>query len=80
MTQETIKNFLNEISNKGPKQNYVTNKTNVYHIDDIWSLDILELKFYSPESSKVWRYVLVVMDNFSKYGWTVTLKKKYFKQ
>ena len=40
MTQKTIKTFINEISGKGPKQNYITNKTDVYHIDDNWSLDI----------------------------------------
>ena len=28
------------------KKNYPTNRTNVYHIDDIWSLDILDLEDY----------------------------------
>ena len=55
---------------------YATNKTNVYYIDDIWSLDILDLKDYGLENNRGCRYVLVVIDNFSKFGWTVPLKNK----
>ena len=76
MTHKNIKIFINEIYSKGPKKNYPTNKTDVYHIDDIWSLDILDLKDYGPENNRKYRYVLVVTDNFSKFGWTVPLKNK----
>ena len=76
MSQKNNKIFINEIYSKGPKKNYPTNKTDVYHIDDIWSLDILDLKDYGPENNRGYRYVLVVMDNFSKFGWTIPLKIK----
>ena len=76
MTQKNIKIFINEIYSKGPKRYYATNKTNVYYIDDIWSLDILDLKDYGPKNNRGYRYVLVIIDNFSKYGWTVPLKNK----
>ena len=76
MTQKNIKIFINEIYSKPPKRNSATNKTDVYFIDDIWSLDILDLKDYDPENNRGYRYVLVIIDNFSKYGWTVPLKKK----
>ena len=76
MTQKNIKNFINEIYSKGPKRNNATNKTDVYHIDETWSLDILDLKDYGPKNNKGYRYVLVVIDNFSKFGWTVPLKNK----
>ena len=76
MTQKNIKIFINEIYSKPPKKNYITNKTDVYHIDDIWSLDILDLKDYGPENNRGYRYVLVTIDNFSKFGWTVPLKNK----
>ena len=65
MTRKTSKIFKNKIYTKSPKKNYPTNKTDVYHIDDIWSLDILDLKDYGPENSKKYGYVLVVIDNFS---------------
>ena len=76
MTQENVKIFINEIYSKGPKTNYATNKTDVYHIDDIWSLKILDLKDYGTENNKYYRYVLVIMDTFSNFGWTVPLKIK----
>ena len=76
MTQKNIKKFINEIYSMAPKKYYATNKTDVYSIDDIWSLDILDLKDYGPENNRGYRYVLVTIDNFSKYGWTVPLKNK----
>ena len=76
MTQKNIKLFINEIYSKPPKKYYDTNKTDVYHIDDIWSLDVLDLKDYGPENNKGYRYVLVIIDNFSKFGWTTPLKNK----
>ena len=76
MTQKNIKIFINEIYSKPPKKNYPTNKTDVYYIDDIWSFDILDLKDYGPENNRGYRYVLVTIDNFSKYGWTIPLKNK----
>ena len=76
MTQKSIKIFINEIYSKGPKKNYATNKIDVYHIDDIWSLDILDLKDYGPENNRGYIYILVIIDNFSKFGWTVPTKNK----
>ena len=76
MTQKNIKIFINESYSKGPKKNYATNKTDVYFIDNIWSLDILDLKDYGPGNNRGYRYVLVTIDNFSKYGFTIPLKNK----
>ena len=76
MTQKNIKVFINEIYSKQPKKNYATNKTDVYYIDDVWSLDILDLKDYGPENNIGYRYILVIIDNFSKFGWIVPLKVK----
>ena len=67
---------MNEIYSKGPQQNSAVNKTDVYHFDDFWSLDILDLKDYGPENNRKYRYILVVNDNFSKFGWTIPLKNK----
>ena len=75
MTQKNIKIIINEIYSKGPKKNYLT-ITDVYHIDGIWSLDMLDLNDYGPKNKKGYRYVLVIIDNFSKFGFTVPLKNK----
>ena len=76
MTQKNIKIFINEKYSKPPKKYYAAIKTNVYHIDDTWSLDILDLKDYGPEYNRGYPYVLVAIDNFSKFGWTVPIKNK----
>ena len=44
------------------------NKTDVYHIEDVWSSDILDLKDYGPENIRGYRFVLIIIDNFSKFG------------
>ena len=76
MTQKNIKLFINEVCSKPLKKNYAPNKTDVYHIHDNWRMGILDLKDYGPGNNKEHRYVLVVKDNFSKFGWTVPLKNK----
>ena len=76
MTQKNIKIFINENYSKPPKKNYITNKPDVYNIDDIWSLVILDLKDYGLENNRRYRYILVIIDNFSKFGWTIPLKNK----
>ena len=74
MTQNTIRKFSGEIYSKPRKKIYATNKTDVYNVSDISSLDILDLKIYGPENNRSHRYVLVRNDNFSKFGWTIPLK------
>ena len=76
MSQKLIKLFINAIYSKGPKKNYSTNKTEIYHIDDILSLDMLDLIDYGPEYNRGYRYVFVIIDNFSNFWWTVPLKNK----
>ena len=76
MTRKNIKMFINENYSKPPKKNYITNKTDVYHIDHIWSLDFSDLKDYGPKNNRGYIYVLVIIDNFSIFGWTVPLKNK----
>ena len=67
MTQKSIRIFINAIYSKAPKKNYPTNKADVYQIDDVWSLDILDLKDYGPENNRANRYVVIITDNYSKF-------------
>ena len=75
MSQKNIQKFINEIHSKPSKKIYATNKTDVCHIDDIWSLVILDLGDYGSENNRGFRYVSVIRHNFSKNGWTLPLKK-----
>ena len=36
---------------KPPKRYYSTNQTDVHHFDDIWCLDIIDLKDYGAENN-----------------------------
>ena len=69
-------NFLLTIHSKPPKKNNVTNKKDVYRVDGIWSVDILDIRDSGPANKRNYRYVLVIMDNFSKFCWTLPLKNK----
>ena len=75
--RDLIKIFIEEIQSRSPKKNYGTNKTITRSIDDTWSSDFLDMNDYGPENNRGYRYVLVVVDNFSEFGWTIPLKNKY---
>ena len=80
MSQKSIRIFINETYSKGPKKNYPTKKTNIYRTDDVWTLDILDLKDYGPENIRNFKYVLVLVDNFSNFHCTIPLTSKKLKQ
>ena len=54
----------------------IAQKSNVHHVDDIWSVDIVFSIDYCPEKNRTYRYVLVLLDIFSKVGWKIPLKNK----
>ena len=76
MTQKNAKIFINEMYSKAPNTFYPTNKTDVYQIDDIWSLDLLDVKDYGAENNRGYRYVLVNTGILNKFGGTLFLKNK----
>ena len=49
---ENNQNFYKRNILQKPKQNYITHKTDVYRVDHIWSLDILDLKDFAPEDTR----------------------------
>ena len=75
--RDLIKIFIDEIYSRPPNKNYETNKTMIKSIDDTWSSDLLDMIDYGPKNNRGYRYILVVVDNFSKFGWTIPLTNKY---
>ena len=75
--RDLIKIFIDEIYSRPPNKNYETNKTMIKSIDDTWSSDLLDMNDYGPKNNRGYRYILVIVDNFSKFGWTKPLKNKY---
>ena len=77
MKKDLTKIFISEIYSKPPMKNSPTNKTIIKSIDDTWSSDLLDMNDYGIKNNKGYRYILVVIDNLSKFGWTIHLKNKY---
>ena len=75
--KDLIKIFLDEIYSKPPKKNYPTNKIVFSHIDEIWSIDLVDMIDYKISNNKCYRYIFIIIDNFSKYLWAIPLKNKY---
>ena len=75
--KDKIKIFIDEIYSKAPKKNYPTNKIIYNHIDEIWSIDLADMIDYKISNNKGFRYIFIVIDNFSKYLWAIPLKNKY---
>ena len=48
-------------------------------VDDIWTVDLVDMPPFS-RSNKDYKYLLTVIDVFSKYGWIVPLKTKTGKE
>ena len=77
MKKDFTKMFFDEIYSKPPRKNYPTNKIVNNHIDEIWSIDLADMIDYKTSNKKGFRFVFIVIDNFSKYSWAIPLKNKY---
>ena len=56
--QSLIDTFIHGIYVNPPKKYYLTNKTIVKHIDDTWSMDLLDMVDYGVKNNKGYRYIL----------------------
>ena len=77
MKRDLTKIFIDEIYSKPPKKNYPTNKVIYNHIDEIWSIDLADMIDYKISNNKGFRYIFIVIDNFSNYLCAIPLKNKY---
>ena len=75
--RDLTKIFIDEIYSKPPRKNYPTNKIIYNHIDEIWSIDLADMIDYKISNNKGFRYIFIIIDNFSKYLWAIPLKNKY---
>ena len=67
-------NMANEL-HKQVRKNFLKRFVFVRHVDDIWGADLVDLPTLSKKNSG-FRYILMIIDVFSKYGWSVPLKTK----
>lgn len=60
---------------KPSRRNYPKRRVVIKGLDDLWQADLVEMLPYSNEN-KNYRYLLTVIDTFSKFAWTVPIKNK----
>ena len=77
MKRDLTKIFIDEIYSTPPRKNFPTNKIVYNHIDEIWSIDLADMIDYKISNNKGFRYIFIVIDNYSKYLWAIPLKNKY---
>ena len=57
------------------KRKFTRRRVIVNHIDEIWAADLVEMQQFSSWN-KGYKYILMVIDVFSKCGWIIPLKDK----
>ena len=70
MSEELANELHKPVRKNFPKRRVISN-----HVDDIWAADLVDMQYYS-RSNKGYKYILMIIDVFSKYGWAEPLKNK----
>ena len=73
--KDITKIFINEKYSKALKENYETNKILYSHIDETWSIDLADMIDYKKSNKKCYRYIFIIINNFSKHLWAIHTKK-----
>lgn len=77
VSEEKIK--VVEELHKPARRNFPRRRIIIRHYGEVWQIDLLEVQPYAS-SNKGFRYILVVIDCYSKYLWTRPLKNKTGKE
>ena len=76
INKDLIKIFVDEIYSKPPMRNYEIKEIIYNHLDEIWSIYLVDMINYKISNNKGFRYIFVIIDNYSKYLWAIPLKNK----
>ena len=68
--------FRDEIYSTPPGKSYQTNKMTSDIIDEIWSIDLMDISDYKFSDNEGFCYIFVIVDSFSRYTWCVSPKNK----
>ena len=70
--------WSNELANelhKPVRKKYPKRRVYASSVDAIWAADLVEMQSFARQN-KGYRYILMIIDVFSKYGWAIPLKTK----
>ena len=66
---------LTDELHKPVKRKFEKRQVFAKNVDDIWAADLVDMQYYS-RTNKGFKYLLMIIDVFSKYGWAIPLKNK----
>ena len=72
--QDWLKQQLAYSLHKNVRTNYATRKYQTGGVDDLWQADLLEMIPYASVNHD-YKYILVVIDVFSRYAWAAPMRK-----
>ena len=58
--KDTTKNFIDEINSSPPREIFPSNKIVNNHIDEKWSIDLVDFLDYKTSNSEGFRYIFVI--------------------
>ena len=77
--KDDVKNFLGQQDeytlHKRIKRKFERNKVIVSDIDEVWQMDLVDMKAFQNENNKV-TFILTIIDVFSKHAWGRMLLNK----
>lgn len=65
---------VNEL-HKPARKNFKRRRVIIKGLDDLWQADLVEMGSYATENNE-YKYLLTVIDSFSKYAWAMPIKNK----
>ena len=71
---EDKKRIVDEL-HKPARRNYPRRKVDIRGLDETWQADLVVMESYW-RINKGYKYLLTVIDNYSKFAWAVPLKRK----
>lgn len=66
--------IVNEL-HRPARKNFIRRRVKIKGIDDLWQADLVEMIPYARENAG-FKYLLTVIDAFSKFAWVVPIKNK----
>ena len=70
LADEFAEEFYKPVTRK-----YQRRRVNVNGIDEIWAADLIDMQAFSKDNNEI-KYLLTVIDIFSKFVWIIPLKRK----
>jgi len=64
---------------KPSRKNFIRRRVNIYGKNDLWQADLVEMIPFSRKNSG-YKYILCVIDCFTKFAWAIPLKSKTAKE